>query len=297
MIATIINFSTNEAAFLGQCLKEALLFSDQILVITCDHFFDGTPEDQQLLNGIYTAHPNIQFIQYPWSKENFYSDYPPQYWHNQSRLIGTAFLQEAITHVLYVDVDEIIEGRRFAKWLKTFPYKNYCAIRLACYWYFREPSLQATQIEDACLFINRKNVTYESLMQKRERVGMLNACTGKTLRFVEKDHPLVHHFSWVRSEEGLLKKVKTWGHRVERDWENLIKKEFSSSFSGTDFVHGYTFKIVESYLELSQYDLSEAKPPNATFLTTHDVHKIDLSLKFGASINFPKGVKYEKMDR
>ncbi len=281
MIATIVNFTTNEEAFLRHCLEEASLFSDQVIAVVCDHFFDGTPEDQERLNGIYSAHPEAQFIQYPWSKENFYSDHPTQFWHNLNRLVGTSLLKEEVETVLFLDADEIVEGERFAKWLQTFPYREYAAIRLACYWYFREANLRATEVEDTPLLIRRDQLNYDRLMQKEERKGMLNLASGKTLRFAEKENPLIHHYSWVRSREGLLKKAKTWGHRLERNWKELIEIEFSNPFSGTDFVHGYTFTEVQPFLRVSEY-LSQAIPPsNVTILATRDVHKIDLSVKFG----------------
>ena len=281
MLATVINFSSNEAPFLRSCLEEALCFSHQILVCVCDHFFDGTPEDLSLLRGVYQSHPNIQFIQYPFSKENFYGRHSAYFWHNISRMIGAHFLQREITNVLFLDVDEIVEGKRFANWLKTFPLSDYTALRLACYWYFRESRYRAKQIEDTPVLISKAALHYEALMHAEERAGMFHLAEGNKLRFVEKEKPLIHHYSWVRSKEGLFRKVRSWGHRSEHNWEELIEKEFAGPFSGRDFVHGYSFEEVEPHLKLHKYDSAEEFPKNVTILTTRDVHKIDLQLSFG----------------
>ena len=179
MLATIINFSSNEALFLKACLEEALLFSDQIIIPLCDHFFDGTPENRELLEAIYAAHPEVQFIEYAWCKENFYGGHPTNYWHNLSRLIGWAFLLPEIDYVLFLDVDEIVEGRRFAHWLKHFPLTNYAALRMACYWYFREAKYQALQWEDTPLLISKTALHYDAIMHPYERAGTLHLARGK----------------------------------------------------------------------------------------------------------------------
>ncbi|MBS0629556.1 MAG: hypothetical protein JSS30_04945 [Verrucomicrobia bacterium] len=282
MLATIINFSSNEALFLKACLEQALLFSDQILVPVCDHFFDGTPENRELLDTIYAAHEEVQFIEYAWSKENFYADHPTHFWHNLSRLIGTYFLNPQIDRVLFLDVDEIVEGQAFAKWLKQFPFADYVAMRLACYWYFREAKYQALQWEDTPLLISKAALHYDALMHPNERAGTFHLAEGKKLRNVLSDEeiPMIHHYSWVRSKEALLRKVSCWGHRDERNWRDLVEAEFANEFSGIDFVHGYSFKEVEPLFKPHHYPLGPKKGSNVRYLKTLDIHKIDLELKF-----------------
>lgn len=282
MIATIINFSTNEALFFRHCLEEALFFSDQIIVPICDHFFDGTPENRELLDSIYAAHPEVQFIEYAWSKENFYGNHPTHFWHNLSRLLGSHFLSPEIDYILFLDVDEIVEGRRFAKWLEEFPFADFSALRLACYWYFREAKFQALQLEDGPLLIRKAALHYDGIMHPHERAGTFHLAQGEKMRMVTSNEqmPMAHHYSWVRSKEALLRKVTTWGHRNERDWRGLVETEFSKDFSGTDFVHGYSFREVEPYLRPHQYSHTPKKGGNVIYLQTSDIHKIDLKLKF-----------------
>jgi hypothetical protein len=48
----------------------------------------------------------------------------------------------------------------------------------------------------------------------------------------------------------MLLKVKNWGHNNDRDWQSLIEEEFSREFNGKDFVHGYTYTVVENTFNL-----------------------------------------------
>ena len=36
----------------------------------------------------------------------------------------------------------------------------------------------------------------------------------------------------------MLKKVKTWGHSHDRNWVDLVNKEFEESFRGKDVIFG-----------------------------------------------------------
>ena len=281
MIATLINFSTNEAPFLRQCLEEAFFFSTQVIVIVCDHFFDGTPENLSLLRGIYAAHPEVEFIQYAWDINNFYGRHSSYFWHNLSRLIGSDFVCSEAEYILFLDVDEIPSGRQVAKWLEIFPLKNYEALRLACYWYFRKAYFRAETLEDTPLLLHKRGISYDVIMHPCERAGSFDLIKGDKLRFAGEDAPLFHHYSWARSKEALLRKVRSWGHRGERDWEEMIEKEFSGPFSGRDFVHGYQFNTVDSSLKIGSYESTDLMSKNVRLLNTGDIHKIDIRLKFG----------------
>jgi hypothetical protein len=65
--------------------------------------------------------------------------------------------------------------------------------------------------------------------------------------FASSQDPFVHHYSWVRTEEEMMNKVSNWAHAKDRpNWRDLVKEEFSRNFNGTDFVHGYSYKLVEN---------------------------------------------------
>jgi hypothetical protein len=40
----------------------------------------------------------------------------------------------------------------------------------------------------------------------------------------------------------MLKKVSTWAHKTDKNWNALIEEEFSREFNGTDFVHNYKYE-------------------------------------------------------
>lgn len=285
-IATLINFSSNEAAFLKPCLEEVLPFSAQVIVSVCDHFFDGVEENKELLSKIYAEFSNVQFIQFEFQKEkNLYGAHSAHFWHNLGRLLGFYHVNSEIEYLLFLDVDEIIERKRFEEWLKDFPLNNYAALRLACYWYFRAEKYQAKYWEDTPLLAKKSVLNHDILMNGLERAGSYSQIYGKKERHIKgKDHlPMVHHYSWVRTKEQMLRKVVSWGHREERDWVALVEKEFSAPFKGKDFVHGYEFTEVKPYIKLKKrisYLDQKWDNRNVCFLSTRDMNKIDLALKF-----------------
>ena len=286
-IGTIINFCSNDYPFLHSCIQAVKPFSAQILVPVCDHFFDGEKEDAQILNRIYAENPDVQFLEFPFDTEKgFYGSHSANYWHNLARMIGRFFLKDEIKHILFLDCDEIIDSTKFISWLDTFPLPEYEGVSLANYWYFRECHFQAKSWEHTPLLVKKEVLDGTILMNPRERLGIYLSLAGnKKDRIVGIDGlPMIHHYSWVRTKEQLLRKVASWGHSRDRNWEPLVEEEFSRPFNGTDFVHGYNFNEVEPFTSI---DLSKTpkESTNCDFshvkkLSSEDVFKIDVSLTF-----------------
>lgn len=241
-IAAVINFCTNDLRFLDRCICGIRSFSSQIIIPVCDHFYNGEKENLDLLERIYAKYPEIDFIQFAYSEKEVYgtpSRLVPgspgwaQHWHNSARLIGNYFLQSEITHVLFLDVDEIFAD--------SFAIEDYAAIRFATYWYFRTANTAATVYPDGPLLMERNQITTRILLNEDERAGMFQYTTGDKIReFMPSQKPIVHHYSWVRTKKELQKKVRTWGHHWERNWENLLKTQ-------GDFVRGYEYQEVEVF--------------------------------------------------
>lgn len=61
---------------------------------------------------------------------------------------------------------------------------------------------------------------------------------------------MFHHYSWVRTQDEMLKKVRAWGHKGDRNWVQLVNEEFTGPFRGTDFIHGYTYKSVKPFFDI-----------------------------------------------
>jgi len=252
-IGTVVNFCTNESRFIGHCLDQALIFSSQVVVPVANHFFDGSPENRALLEEVYQAFPECLFIEYPFipdeiPKAMFHFVRPEAFWHCFSRLIGFLFVKEQMGGVLFLDADEIAEGQNMAEWLDCSDYEQHTVLKFANYWYFREPTLQAESLEDSILFVKRRALAIDMLLDNEERNAIYDSLPGPKRRMVlgVDGNPLFHHFSWVRTKEEMLKKVQTWGHRNDRNWQELVQSEFEAPFKGTDFIHGYRFRNVPS---------------------------------------------------
>lgn len=288
-LSTIVNFCSNESRFIKATLEQALTFSLQVIVPVCDHFFDGVPENRPLLEKIYVAFPDCLFVEYPylpkkipksiWKKVD-----PGHFWHSFSRLIGFSFLDEEIETVLFLDADEVPDGKRFAEWLECSDYRHNTALKLSNYWYFREAANQALKYEDSVVLAQKKALESEILLHKDERDAIYNLLPGPKRRHVagSDGKPMFHHYSWVRTKDEMLQKVRTWGHKGERDWESLIHEEFSAPFRGTDFVHGYSYQIVKPLFNI-QFEAPIFEPrgfPNVKRLKSEEALQFVKQKKF-----------------
>lgn len=254
LIATLINFCSNEQRFLPLCVEQAKVFSSQVIVAISDHFFNGEVESFQKLKQTFSSLSGVEVVVYPFLPDLFPpGKAEPHLWHSLSRLVGYSLVLPEIEYVLFLDADEIAEGKAFLKWLDTHEHQNYAALKLYNYWYFREEIFQAHIWEMSPIFIKKSALKPSYVLDKEERGGTFKKIIGEKKEGILglDQKPLIHHYSWVRPKEEMLKKVKTWGHRKDRDWEKLVEKEFSSPFQGTDFVHGYSFEQVKPIFDFS----------------------------------------------
>ena len=235
-IATIISYCTNDFRFIGKCIAEAKVFSKQIIVPVCDHFFDGTLENRQLLEYTYAQHPDCQFIEFAYLPDRLYSRYhecspdSPNwaiYWASTTRCVGLPYVDPSMDYILFLDSDEIVEGDQFLAWFRSE--KPFDAQRLAAYFYALRPTLRAKEILQAPLLVKKNTLAPLTLLNGFERAGVYAAHPGpKRWKVVRSNGlPFVHHYSWVRTKEECLRKTRTWGHRNDEDWEALIERAFS----------------------------------------------------------------------
>lgn len=250
-LAAIINFCTNESRFLRACIEQTRLFAKQIIIPVCDHFFDGTCEDLEALDRIYRSFPDCTFVQYPFIPEKiptrvFKSVSPAHFWHSLSRLIGVNYLDPSIETILFLDADEVPDGRKFSEWIENSDYQQHIVLKMANFWYFREPRFQAVHHEDSVVLAQRRALTAFLLLHERERDALYDLLPGPKRRGVTAPdgEPMFHHFSWVRTQEEMLKKVQAWGHKGDRNWVDQVNQEFLTPFQGIDFIHGYQYKTV-----------------------------------------------------
>jgi len=253
-IATIIQYSTIDYKFIKYCINEAMKFSNQVIVTVADCFFDGTPEDKELLEKTVEENKMVEFVKIKFDP----SFHPPftRYWFAFSVVNGLTRVNKDIEYVLLLDTDEIIEGDRFKDWLNNFNYKDYNAIKFAAYWYFRETKFRALSVEWAGLLVKRSLLINKVVLHPWLRFGMYFIIPRKKISNVLgiDDEPMVHHYSWVRTKKEMLKKVSTWGHKNDRNWKPLVEKEFQRKFTedSVDFVFGFKYQIVKPYIEFNK---------------------------------------------
>lgn len=247
MIDTVINYSSIDFRFLESNIRECLKFSDNVIIPVCDHLFDGTPEDREILNKSFDLlfiSPKIKFVEYAWDK-----DKNAKFHHNMSRWLSLRHVKSE--YVLFLDADEQINGDVMKEYLESGNYKNYDVVALECYWYFREPVYRATTTEMAGVIYRTTLCEPPMIFHKEERWAYRDR--GSELRVKEHEtynnQVMCNHYSWVRSKEEMLKKVKAWAHSTEKNWVQLVEDEFNRPFNGTDFIHGYQFEVVENKLD------------------------------------------------
>lgn len=246
-VATIISYCTNDFRFISKCIEEAKIFSDQILVVVCDHFFDGTPENRFLLEHTFAMHPDCQFLHVSYLTDKLYSPYHqippndpswPMFWAATTRYIGFHYVDKKIDHVLFLDSDEIIDGKMFLSWLEKGDYLCYEAMRFAAYLYALKPNFRAKKVVNLPLFVKKEAFSPLLLMNELERIGAFYSHMGPKKEEVVLDQkPFVHHYSWVRTKKECLCKTRTWSHRSEEDWPRLIEAAFNGETKhlfGTD---------------------------------------------------------------
>jgi hypothetical protein len=175
------------------------------------------------------------------------------YWHCHGRWRAIQNLNENTEYVLLLDADEVPEGPLFLQWLNTQQYRYYDCMKLANYWYFREPIFRAKNIiEDSIVFMkichaNNMNLT----MQSHERSSTYDICPGKKTRSITFNNiPMFHHYSWVRTLKQMLRKVQSWGHKTDKDYTSLVNEEFSHEFFGRENIMNRTYEIVPNIFNI-----------------------------------------------
>jgi hypothetical protein len=267
-IATIINYCSNDYPFITHTINQAKIFSNQIIVPYCDHFYDGTTENQLLITKTIKKNPQVKFVNFPYNSKttkNIWRGWQfilrqlthtkvfgPQYWICYARLLGTKHLNPNIKFVLFLDADEVIDGNRFKSWLDTQQYLKLNALKPANFWYWRSPQYQATTYEDSALLAKKSYLNKAVFLDHDERNATFNSIPNPKQRIVMglDKKPMIHHYGWAKPKQNLLKKVQTWGHSKDRNWTKLVKKEYKQPFSGTDFIYHRKYKTVKPFIKI-----------------------------------------------
>jgi hypothetical protein len=247
IIDAVIPFCTYDRKFIDKTIEGLIPTCRKIYVVYCDRFFDGTPENLAIIDALKKKNENEQcnFIEVKFNPEK------DIIWHhNLQRYEGIK--KSDADYLLLVDADEVFEPHRLKEWFDAFSENLPTVAKFSNYWYFRSTKYQAKQYEDSPFLVKRSLISHENSFSKRER-GIYANLPGVDVSYLVMGLdglPMCHHYSWARNKEDMLRKVSSWGHANDRDWKSLIEKEFSGDFSGRDFIHGYSYNILESgYVE------------------------------------------------
>lgn len=255
-ISTIVSFCSLDLRFITHCIEAIRPFSSEILVPVCDHFYDGTKENLKLLKTLYQTFPDVKFIQFAYHPEYIYgidekksiSDLD---WKRlqiaSSRYIGYFFSRNS-DYLLFLDCDEIIDSELFQKWLETKTYLEYDGIYFLAHAYFRKPIYQSINFQRTSLLVKKSKLSKNLILNPDERSGLFENLEGNKLydTLSLSKTPMIHHYGWSRTKDELLKKTQCWGHHFEKDWKNLIEKEYSQDFSGKDFWSQSRYRILKA---------------------------------------------------
>lgn len=233
-IAAVINYCTNDYRFLARACAEVSSFALQTLIPVCDHFFDGAPENRPLLDTTYAEHPHALFLEFAFDQKELYTPYirrDPQdedwgaLWHSTARYLSFLYLDDAIEYLLFLDADEILEGKKFAEWLQKENYQKWDALWFSAYCYGSSPSKRAPDIQQTALLVKRSSISPLKIFNAQERFGLFAGLSGpKRLQITGCDgKPMIHHYSWVRPKEESLKKARTWGKKHLCNWEEWLE--------------------------------------------------------------------------
>jgi hypothetical protein len=243
MVSVVISYCNNDIGFLEENIIQAKKFSDDIIVVYYQFSLDGVAEDEGTLSTMLGICEKYKCSA---ASTNYMEDKSPRYHHNKARYVGTFFVSEKNKYILFLDADEIIEGDTFTEYLKTKDHENYDVVALDCYWYFRERRFRADAVEQAGVLCKASLAeTLNYIYSEAERWEFKNRPDLKAKEHLRYNGVIMcHHYSWVRTKEQMLQKVKSWGHKADKDWVSLIEEEFSHEFRMRDFVHNYTFTEV-----------------------------------------------------
>lgn len=251
-ITTIINYCTNDYIFLKHCIDHVRAFSTSIIIPYCDHFHDGTVENSELLERSVKENVGVQFVEFNYEKDQ------SSRWHcNASRKIGIELAPEDTEYFLFLDTDEIIETDKFIEWIiqeeKVGLVDSY---KIANYWYFRDFKYRSSGFEESIALVKKGPLTENDsvIFNNEERNALFFFAQSRKGCCMLNGKPFIHHYSWVRSKEAMLKKVTAWSHNKDKDWISLVHKEFDEPFRGKDLIfpeRNIQYDIVEPYINLT----------------------------------------------
>lgn len=242
-IDTVIPFCSYDNNFINYTIEGIREISNNIIITYFDRTFDNKPENLDIVEEAKKNNKDCKFI-----KLNFDISNNARWHHNYTRWIGYQLSKS--DRILFLDSDEVFEKNKIKEWINQ---KDIIAdvTTFANYWYFRSTRYRALTYEDSPMLVNRKVISEENIFSEFERSSYKYIPNlSKEFGVLGIDNkPMCHHYSWAMNKDEMLRKVNSWGHKGDKDWNKLIEEEFSRNFNGTDFIHGYKYEICETLIK------------------------------------------------
>ena len=256
-ISVIINYCSNEKAFLDACIEECAKFSNEIIVSYGSKLYSGVDEDYTHIKQKQAKYPFVQFVQYEvdtsidLNAQKGVMQRPHAYWHNLARWEGVKNLSKNVW-ALFLDVDEIPDGNRFKYWANNHQLDEFFCFKIANYWYFKNVINQAQTWEDTAVLIHSRHLTEENIFGDRERDHSVYNSKTKVHRYILGNdfQPLIHHYSWVRTPEQMLFKLKNWGHQTDFNNHEAMVNHIFRNGDVNDIVHNYEYISTENIFSI-----------------------------------------------
>lgn len=242
-IDTIIPFCSYDYDFINYAIEGVRQVSNNIIITYFDYTFDNKPENLELIEKVINNNNDCKFI-----KLNYNSSQTSRWHHNYTRWVG--YQISKADYLLFIDSDEVFEKNKLKEWVdQKDSFSDLTTF--ANYWYFRSTKYRATTYEDSPIMVNKKIISEKNIFTESERGEYKNITSiSKELNVFGLDSkPMCHHYSWAMDKDAMLRKVSSWGHRGDTQWDKLIEEEFSRDFNGTDFIHGYKYEICETLIK------------------------------------------------
>jgi hypothetical protein len=252
-VSVVINFCTIDKDYIKHTAEQSLVFSSDVIISYCDKFFNGDDEDFATINQLKQEIKGVKWVEFKFEEQWLKNSHDA---HNRGREIGLEHCATNSDYIFFIDADEVPEGKAFKNWLETYPYYRFNSFRFQCYWYFMSPEYQATTFEEAGVLVRKSVLSKKIFYQYDERRSMITRTPLPVKSNVPglNGMPMVHHYSWARTRQGMLNKVGSWGHRHDRDWAALVNDLFDNGFKGSDFVHRYQYKTVKPPFDIILLD-------------------------------------------
>jgi hypothetical protein len=270
-LGCVIISNSDDLCFLKANLEQITPIFKIIVISIGTKLWNGEAENETLISEFIeqtlNKYNNVSIIRYDIPNEEIVimknAVKSEMYWESHARWVAYQYLCNksntsniVYDYILFLDSDEIVDGELFTTWLNTNEYKKYDVMKLLNYWYWRTPMYRAKEYyEDSVVFIKNQTFNPLHLFSDYGRHGLYECIinpSSKIRNYNFRGKPMIHHYSWVRTKEGMLRKVQSWGHRNDKkDWVALVEKEYSIPFNGTDFLKGLEYEEVDDIFSIN----------------------------------------------